>query len=115
MMGSFYCHSVGTEKDLQAQLSDISRSHKTELRDIEAISKTVDDTNLQDQKYREKVFNVQQLIKEIRLLLGEATLTIKSAVSFSLLPESPNNDLLNCYHLKRTQCLQLVMMIFIYF
>ncbi|XP_062337108.1 laminin subunit gamma-2 isoform X1 [Osmerus eperlanus] len=70
---------TGTEKDLQAHLSDISRSHKTELRDIGAISKTVDDINLQEQKYREKVSNVQQLIKEIRLLLGEAKLTINSA------------------------------------
>lgn len=70
---------VASERELQAHLSGIDQNHFTEKRDIQAISVTVDDIKLQDQRYRQKVSDVQRLISDVRRNLEAAKLTIKRA------------------------------------
>ncbi|XP_070974306.1 laminin subunit gamma-2 [Oncorhynchus clarkii lewisi] len=68
-----------SEKDLQARLSDISATQLSEGRDIQAISNTVDNIKLQDQKYQRQVSDVQTLISDVRRKLEEARFNIKKA------------------------------------
>ncbi|CAB1326185.1 unnamed protein product [Coregonus sp. 'balchen'] len=68
-----------SEKDLQARLSDISTTQLSEGRDIQAISNTINNIKLQDQKYQRQVSDVQTLINDVRRKLEEARLNIKQA------------------------------------
>lgn len=72
---------IESEKDLQARLSDISTTQLSEGRDIQAISNTIDNIKLQDQKYQRQVSDVQTLISDVRRKLEEARFNIKQAVS----------------------------------
>lgn len=72
---------IESEKDLQARLSDISATQLSEGRDIQAISNTIDNIKLQDQKYQRQVSDVQTLISDVRRKLEEARFNIKQAVS----------------------------------
>lgn len=79
--GFFFFYWIESEKDLQARLSDISATQLSEGRDIQAISNTIDNIKLQDQKYQRQVSDVQTLISDVRRKLEEARFNIKQAVS----------------------------------
>ncbi|XP_035655955.1 laminin subunit gamma-2-like [Oncorhynchus keta] len=68
-----------SEKDLQARLSDISTTQLSEGRDIQAISYTINNIKLQDQRYQRQVSDIQTLIHDVRRKLEEARLNIKQA------------------------------------
>ncbi|XP_020514696.2 laminin subunit gamma-2 [Labrus bergylta] len=70
---------AGQEKNLQKRLSSISKSQLAEGQDIQNIANAADNIKQQQQTYKNKVDNVQTLIREMKRKLEQAKQDLRSA------------------------------------